>query len=83
MGFSRNEFDITDSNDYKKYDFSNSTIIDCIASIDDNQNNFKVNVYSLSNFINYLNENTKSFKYIYFSTTSTQIDNQVLENSYV
>jgi len=83
LGLSRNTFDITDNNDYKKYDFSNSIIIDCIASIDDIQNNFKVNVDSLSNFINYLNEYAKSFKYIYFSTTSTQLDNQVIENSYV
>lgn len=83
LGLSRDSFDITDSNDYKKYDFSNCIIIDCIASIDDIKNNFKVNVDSLSNFINYLNQYAKSFKYIYFSTTSTQIDNQVLENSYV
>lgn len=80
----REKFDITNQEDYKKYDFSHSIIIDCIASIDSKTDElFRINVYGLKNFINYLNLNCENFRYIYVSTTSTQIQCQIKNNNYV
>lgn len=83
IGLSRNDFDITNESDYIKFDFSNSTIIDCIASIDNAEKNFEVNVTGLSSFIDYLKKSNFNFNYIYLSTTSTQIEEQVSTNSYI
>lgn len=83
IGLSRSDFDITDETCYNKIDFSNTTIVDCIASIDDNTNNFDVNVKGLSSFINYLSKLKLKFNYIYFSTTSTQIKEQVKSSTYI
>lgn len=80
----KEKFDIANKNDYIKYDFSNSIIIDSIASIDSNKSElFRVNVDGLKMFIDYLNLNCKGFKYIYISTTSTQIKEQVGSSEYV
>lgn len=80
----RKKFDITNQSDYKKYDFSDSIIIDSIASIDSEKSElFRINVDGLKNFINYLNLICKNFTYIYISTTSTQILSQVENNHYI
>lgn len=83
LGLSKQDFNMQNRSDYAKFDFSNSIIIDCIASIDDKNAVFEVNVNGLKYFIDYLNLNHNNFKYIYFSTTSTQISEQVEQNDYV
>lgn len=84
VGLDRKKFDITDENCYKNFEFSNSIIIDAIASIDSNSDEiFKVNVDGVKKFSSYLNLNCKDFKYIYISTTSTQIKDQVENNDYI
>lgn len=84
IALDRNNFDITKKDDYKRIDFSNSTIIDTIASIDDSEDEiFKVNVNGLKNFINYLKNNCKNYRYVYFSTASVSDKEMICNNHYV
>jgi len=84
VSLDKNDFDITNYSTYNKYDFSNSIIIDCIASIDsDEQTIYKTNYLGLKQFITYLNSKKYNFKYIYFSTTSTQIEKEQKKTSYI
>lgn len=84
VGLDRKKFDITDENCYKNFEFSNSIIIDAIASIDSNSDEiYQVNVDGVKKFVSYLKLSCKDFKYVYISTTSTQIKEQVENSDYV
>lgn len=80
----RDDFDLTNEENYSKFNFSNTTIIDCISKIDgDKDMIFQTNFYSLQKFINYLNVNCANYKYIYFSTFSTQLSQEMELNPYI
>lgn len=84
IGLSRDEFDITNINDFKKTDFSNAILIDAIAHIDGNSEKIhQTNVVALKNFIEYLNANCHNFKYVYLSTVSTKFPEFISESDYV
>lgn len=69
----RNQFDITEPKTYNINQFRDSTIIDCIANIDNPDTTLDVNYTSLKLFIDSLNKNNINYKYIYFSTTSVDL----------
>ena len=84
LGLNRKQFDLSDSNTYSKFDFSNSTILDAIVSVDDDEEKiYKTNLESMKSFITYLKKNCTSFNYIYLSTVSTQVEEQVSKSAYV
>lgn len=80
----KDDFDLTNEENYSKFNFSNSSIIDCISKIDgDKDIVFQTNFYGLQKFINYLNTKCTNYKYIYFSTFSTQLSKEIELNPYI
>jgi len=80
----KNNFDITHSSDYLKFNFNEATIIDCITKIDGySEDVMETNYYSFKNFIDYLNNSGISYRYIYFSTMTSNDKKQVKSNPYV
>lgn len=84
IALNKEQFNITDENTYVKYNFSNSIIIDTIVNVDGNSEEiYNVNLEGIKRFISHLNENHTNFKYVYLSSTSTKIKQQIVTNTYI
>jgi len=81
---SRPDFDLLDKNSFSKYDFSNSTIIDCINVNNGNAAEIdKCNIDGFGDFITFLKNRHTNFKYFYFSTISVLSPQICAINKYV
>lgn len=83
FALSRKEFELGNVSQYPKFSFSGSIIIDCTSKIDGNPEDIYSNNYeSFKTFIDYLVKQHTSFRYVYFSTLSTN-NNLTSANAYV
>ena len=85
IGYGRADIDFTMPSTFKNYQPKpGDVIVDCVARIDGSEADIEeVNVSGLEQFIKYIKQYNVPFRYIYFSTYSTQLATLVKSNAYI
>jgi nucleoside-diphosphate-sugar epimerase len=80
----RSAFELGNPADYSRYSFANSTIVDCMSQIDGTREEvYRNNSTKFVAFIDHLNRCREPFRYVYFSTLSTNDERLAERNAYV